>query len=281
MLLRDLGPALLLVGDRAEAELVLRQLGKTLPKDLPSRALLLQLLLQDQRQADAAALLAQLQRIEGDDGVLWRAGEAAISIAKARAGDRAQLEHARQRLAEIAQRRSDWATTELLTGALEELEGHTEQAMQTYLKAINLGERQPALVLRVAKWLTEHQRYADASLILRQLEDQMPLPRDHTRLGVEVALFNDDPKWAVAQARKAVPATARDYRDHLWLAQVQWLAGQSWAAEETLRLAVQEAPRVPDVWVALVAHLRAPASPVWRAKPSRKWRRPSLPTASL
>jgi tetratricopeptide (TPR) repeat protein len=110
-------------------------------------------------------------------------------------------------------------------------------------------------VLEQARWLYDHGRYGDADLVIRRLEKVIPLPAEIVRFGAEIALRNLDPGRALLLAQQAVPATARDYRDQLWLAQVQWVAGHAALAEETLRLAVKANSRIPDVWVALAHHL--------------------------
>ena len=253
-LYREVADALLFLGERAEAEKALRQLGQLLPKDLRSRAALFDLFLADKREPQMSETLAELRQIEGEDGVVWRAGEAARSIQRARGGDLAQLAVARQRLEEIRQRRRDWSRAALLEGYVEELDGRDEQAMESYRRAFDLGERPPAVVLRVAQWLRDRYRYVEADRVIRQLQEVSPLPRELQRIGAEVALLNHDPKRAAALAVAAVPADTRDYREQLWLAHMQWATGRPLDAEATLRQAVKGAPRVPDVWVALVRH---------------------------
>src|SRR6266542_6944547 len=54
------------------------------------------------------------------------------------------------------------------------------------------------------------------------------------RLGSETALQLRDFPRAAALARLAVPEDARDYRDHLWLADVLTLAGRSGEARRVL-----------------------------------------------
>ena len=222
---------------------------------MSAAALLFNLALADNRDTEAAAVLGDLARIEGAEGVLWCAGEATRAIWKAWKGDASQLELARQRLAEIQKRRNDWGRAALLQGYLEELDGRLDSAMDSYRRAIDLGERPPVIVLRVAQRLFDQNRFPEAGQVLRQLEDMTPLPREHARLASEIALQNDELKRALLLAQKAVPLPSRDYRDQLWLAQVQWLAGQALDAETTLREAVRTASHVPDVWVALVRHL--------------------------
>jgi cellulose synthase operon protein C len=255
LLLRELGGAVLLNGDHRQAENIQRQIAVLLPKDLSSRVALFDLLLHDNRESEAALLVVELRRLEGEDGVQWRAGEAALGIWKARKGDATQLDRVRERLAEIQKRRGDWGRAYLLEGYLQELAANAERAMESYRRAFDLGERPSAIVLRIAQWLASQYRFSEAGQVLRQLDEWMPLSREEARWAAEIALQNDEPKRALALAHKAVPPSSRDYRDKLWLAHLQWLAAQPLEAEETLREAVKLAPRVPEVWVALVQHL--------------------------
>jgi predicted Zn-dependent protease len=254
-LLRGLADSLLQLGDKRTAQTVLQQQAALQPKDLRSRLMLLDLALADNRDADTLQLLASLRKIEGEEGAYWRIGEAARWIHLAYKGDKSKLPLARQRLAEVAKLYRDWGRAALLEAYVDDLEGFPERAIDKYRRAIDLGERAPEIVLRVARWLYDHGRYGDADLVIRRLEDVMPLPAEIARLGAEIALRNHEPSRALVLAQQAVPATSGDYRDQLWLAQVQWLAGHSALAEETLRLAVKANSRMPEVWVALAHHL--------------------------
>jgi tetratricopeptide (TPR) repeat protein len=254
-LLRELADNLLYLGDLATAERVGEQLAELQPKDLRCRVILFVLALAGHRDTDAQRLVAQMRKIEGEEGVYWRAGEVARWIQLARKGDASNLPLARQRLAEIHKRLPEWARAALLEAYVDELEGFTERAIDHYRRAIDLGERSPVIVGRVAQWLFDHSRYADADHVIRKLEETLPLPAETARLGAETALRLFAFSRALDLAAQAVPATARDYRDQLWLAQVQWLARQPSLAEETLRRLVKAEGRIPDVWIALVQHL--------------------------
>jgi tetratricopeptide (TPR) repeat protein len=217
--------------------------------------LLLDRALIDGRDQEALRLQNELRRVEGEDGIRWRAAEAARSIDLARKGDKTQLDLARRRIAEIRQR-GDEGRVALLQAYVQDLEGNVEEAIQSYCRAFDLGERPPAAVLRVAWWLYLRQRYNDADRVLRQLGDQPALAQEAARLGAELAIRNREGIRAAALAKKAISPGSRDYRMQLWLANLLWLAGQPIEAEEVLREALLVTPRVPDLWVGLIQHLR-------------------------
>jgi tetratricopeptide (TPR) repeat protein len=253
---RHLAEALARAGDTAGAERQWRRLAAERPRDLYSRVQLLDLALRDGRDDAARETLADLRRIEGPDGATWRAGEAARRLALARRGERSGLGEARQLLAEAKERRKEWSRLPLLEAAADELEGKADSAAANYLRALELGERDPAVVAQAARLLYQRRRFAAAGQAVRLLEEQGPLPRDLARLAAEIALAHEGGGIrTLILARQAAPADSRDYRDHLWLAQIQSAAGKPWEAEETLRHAARVAGGIPDVWVALVRHL--------------------------
>ncbi|MCC6417051.1 MAG: tetratricopeptide repeat protein [Gemmataceae bacterium] len=254
-LLRGLAEAFQQTGAAAEAKKAWRDLAALRPKDLGSRMRLFDLALQAGDDAACAAIVADLRRLEGEGGVLWRAGEVGRAVARAGRGDRSGLPEARQRLGEIKQRQPDWSRASLLEAALDELQGDFAGALKHYHQAVERGERQAAVLVRLAQLFYQRGRTLEAGRMLRLLEEQGPLGRAAARLGAEVALRDRDPARALTLARQAVAADSRDYRDRLWLARIQAAAGKDDDAETTLRAAVAAAGRVPDTWVALVRHL--------------------------
>ena len=217
--------------------------------------LLLDGALTDGRDQEALRLQEEIRCVEGEDGMGWRTAEAARAIDQVRKGNRTQLDLARRRVAEIRQR-GDEGPVALLQAYLEDLDGNVEEAIQSYCRAFDRGVRPPAAVLRVAWWLYLRQRYNDADRVLRQFGDQPALAQEAARLGAELAIRNRESKRAVDLAKKANGAESRDYRVQLWLANLLWLAGQPFEAEQVLREALLVTPRIPDLWVGLVQQLR-------------------------
>ncbi len=254
-LLRRLAEALQQAGAVESAGQAWREVATLRPKDLSSRLMRFDLALRSGHDQECDAILGEIRAVEGEEGVVWRVAEAGRLVAKATHGDRSGLGAARQRVAEAKKRHPDWTRVPLLEAALDELEGQFDSAAGHYQRAVDLGERRLAVLVRLARLHYQSGRYVEAGRTLRLLEEQGPLTRDQARLAADIALVQRDHRRALALGRQAVTTDARDYRDHLWLAHVQSAAGQEGDAEDTLRRAVQVGANIPDPWVALVRHL--------------------------
>jgi tetratricopeptide (TPR) repeat protein len=254
-LLRHLVLAHSRLGDPAQAARLAWQAARRDATDLPARLLLLEVTLQTGRDEAIAEAVREVRRLEGEAGAWWRYGEAARLVVRSRGGDRAARAQARRLFQELAARRANWTRPVLLEATLDEQEGNNDRALAGYLKAVELGESQPAGVVHIAQLLAEHGRHLEADRVMEKYQEQALPGREQARFGADIALRAGRPDRARELARLAVPIQSRDYREHLWLGGVLEAAGRRAQAEEVLRRAVELADRVPDAWVALVAHL--------------------------
>jgi tetratricopeptide (TPR) repeat protein len=85
---------------------------------------------------------------------------------------------------------------------------------------------------------------------------------------------------ALLLARQAVPESARDYRDLLWLAHVLEAAGEPYQAAQVLRTAAVRNPGLPEVWAALVGVLTRSGRPE-EAQPTAEEAERKLPPERL
>ncbi len=242
-------------GDFAEGERLCRQLAAQPAADLQRRVALLEVVLQGGLEDLAQRLVADIRRMEGEEGTWWRYGEAARLVLRARHGERAGLEAASALLDEAERRRPEWSRVPLVRAWLAELAGEPGRAVAHYRQAFDRGERQTGMVQRLVRLLAEGGRDAEADEVLRCVQQQSALSGTLARLAAEVALRLRNEERAVEMARQAVSPASRDYRDQVWLGQVLGLAGRSDEAEAALRRAVQMAGALPEPWAALVAHL--------------------------
>jgi tetratricopeptide (TPR) repeat protein len=256
-LLDGLAAACLQAGLPAEAERLWRRLAGERPNDLRARIALFDLAIQANDLAKVEAVLQEIRQIEGDDGVIWRYGRVASLLVRAQGGDRSGLDEARRLLASVAARRSEWSRVPLCEARLHELENHPDAALQSYLRAIQLGETDPDALRRAVELLYAHRRFAEASDLLRRVPEQAALPALTQRVGAELALYSQDRTRALSLAQAAVAADSRDPRDHLWLAGVYWRAGQPEKAEPEFLRARDLGPAAPETWLGLVEFLAA------------------------
>jgi tetratricopeptide (TPR) repeat protein len=157
-------------GDSRQAQRIWERLARTDPYDLRSRLQLLDCALRDEDESSIGRLVEEVRRIEGEDGSLWRYGEAVHNLALARRGNRDGITNGRRCLAEVASRRHSWSRLPLLAAHFDELEGEPKQALEDYLQAIELGEHEATVIRRAAELLAKQGHAAEAERLLSRLQ---------------------------------------------------------------------------------------------------------------
>jgi tetratricopeptide (TPR) repeat protein len=257
-LLRGLAVAYARVGATAEAARLWADLAGQRPNDLSVRIAQFDLALTAGDGAAVERALAELRRIEGPEGTVWRYARAAHLIQAAKQGDGGALDEAEALLGPVAVRRPKWSRVPLCQGQIKELRKQPDAALARYLHALQLGDRSPLAAERAVALLYERHRYTEAYEVARQLPKQMRLSGELQKLVAELALQTGDDKGrALGLAQKAVAQGSTDYRDHLWLGRMLWLSGRPKEAEPAFRQALKLADNVPDTWVALIQYLAA------------------------
>jgi tetratricopeptide (TPR) repeat protein len=252
--LRALAETWLRLGDRVRAETAWQRLAREQPDDPTSRFALFENALHENQLDKARMLLADLNTIEGAHGKLGPFASAAFLVHEA-AGSQTKLDEARKILDQLGQRVKTWARVPLLLARIEELAGNYDKAVGHYLRAVEIGAREPRHLARLVQLLVAFKRYLSAQDILRNTEEQMTLPPDLVRLGAEVALANQNAQEAMRLAAQAVRPMTTDYRDCLWLGHIYHVCGMDPQAEEVLRQGVAISPETPDTWIALAEQL--------------------------
>ncbi len=250
-----LAEAHLRLAQTAEAEQLYARLAEREPGNLGVRILLFDLALRAGKDAAAARLVEDLRRIEGDDGTLWRFGQACRLIRQAKAGDKAALAQAVPLVTRVAARRPGWARVALAQAEIHELGGKPELALRSYRQAIDAGERNPEVIRRAVELLHQRGQLAEVEQMLQKLQAHGTLLTDLGRVEAELALHRQDTARALLLARKAVSADSKDHRDLIWLGQVLCAANRWPEAEPLFRRAVAVAEQAPEAWVSLVHYL--------------------------
>ena len=263
-LYRGLAGLWLGAGDIAQAIRYARLACDADPQNLEARLFLFDLALDTGDAAGVKKVVQEIRELEGD-GPLWHYGEAALSLLS-KPATAALAEAAFQHISAARQLRPDWPALSLLTARIQDRRGERTAALQSYLEAIQLGERSSAAIRRAVELLYAAQRYSEADQLLRHFEQQPTLfSGDIERMASKVSARLDDLDRALALARK-VAADSRDWQDQVWLGQLQGLVGLQAQgagrteeaksrladAETSLRSAIQLKPEAPEPWVALI-----------------------------
>jgi tetratricopeptide (TPR) repeat protein len=254
-LLRSLAQAAFRLGDVPLARDCLGTLMALLPKDVEVMMELFDLELQTDRLDQARKLVDDMRAVEGDDGALWRYGEALYLIAQARRGDKRGLTNARNLASDVASRRRDWWGGVLLQGEIAELEGNLKDATDGYFRAIELGNSNPGLARRLVGLLNQFELSDQIDRLAQILKDRGLAVEDLTGVMALNAIRQKDFEKGVALARRAFPESSRRATDHLFLGQLLFSAGRSEEAEREFERAVELGRELPDAWLAWVRYL--------------------------
>jgi cellulose synthase operon protein C len=268
-LLRDLAEAHLRIGDTLGASPLIGDLVRRRPFDLGLRLSQFDVALQAGNEAAMESILKgirttenQLEAPDENGGAFWRCARARLLIWRAIREGRGsirkeELDEARLHLAKAGSQRPTWSLVPLAEAEIDELLGNQEGAVKGYLKAIELGMLAPDVVRRAVQLLYDRRRYDQAEELIRKLQEKGNPTRDPhlQRLAAEVSLQANDRARALVLARKAIPVDSKDYRDHVWLGQMIWAAGEPAKAEPELRRAVELAAGAPDALIAFVQYL--------------------------
>jgi tetratricopeptide (TPR) repeat protein len=220
--------------------------------DLRIKLMLFDQALQAGDTAASDKVLADLQRVEGGQGVLATYCAALRLLRMAKPGDDAGLEEARGLLDKVAAQRPSWPTVHLARGDLETLRQNPDQAIIHYREAIRQGEHSSIVLRRLVKLLTERGRTEEADQELRKLPWQALVAGNLQWVAVDLAIRNQDPARGARIAAAAVPRDSKDYHDYLWFGQALAADGRRPEAEQQLRKAVTLAPDKGEPYVALV-----------------------------
>src|SRR5262249_26740803 len=165
-------------------------------------------------------------------------------------------DEARREVAALASHRPGWSRVAVAEARIDDLANNTDQAITAYQRAVDLGERDPALIQRLAQLLAAKQRYVEADQIIRKLPEQALRSSDLQRMAAEASLRSKEVARAAELARKSVKADSSNYREHIRLGQVLWASNQEPnEVEAEFRKAVALAEKEPDAWVVLIQHL--------------------------
>jgi tetratricopeptide (TPR) repeat protein len=290
-LLNALALAYYIAQDKAAAARAWQVLANEHPGKLALRLMLFDLALpaEDETEPTPAVIdwteslqrLKDIRKLEGKTaGSYWRYAEAALAFTRAKKEGknrsqetrrslsqetRRSLAQAHQYLSEAGKTRPSWFRVLALEGLINDLEaddaelsrqhaiaeGRREGAVAKLQAAVNLGDRRPGIIRRLAELLRERNRYDDVQKVISKLIDQQQtLISSGLGQFVTESLLRDDVEQALRIAEKSIDS--KNYKDHVWFGDILRAVKKYDQARAELTRACELAPAQPPPWISLV-----------------------------
>jgi tetratricopeptide (TPR) repeat protein len=198
--------------------------------------------------------LEEVKRIERS-GPLWQYGEAVRLCVLAKAQNRPELySKAKEHLTEARIARPAWSRVPHLAAQIYDEQGDEDSAIYNYTRAINLGERDIAIVSRAVRLLYQRQRFSEADRLIRhQQEQQQPFSSELIRLATDISLRLNDAERALSLVTRTAEKS-KDPVDHIFTGRVLDALGRHEEAEKRLWGAIALDESAPAAWVAVIQH---------------------------
>lgn len=240
------------IGYTKDAQRLLQKNLTANPNDLATLDRMVTIAQADQQFDEAQRLLKLMRDVEGDEGYQWRVATARGLVSRLQKGERSQQLEARKLIDEISKIRPAWYTSMKLQAQLLEATGQLDQAIEQYKRAIELGERNPDTVKKTVQLLASRRRPQEAKDIL----DTTKLASMLGNLDADVSLLlSSNPQERIANAKLKVKSDSNDFREYLWLGNVQWSNGDKDGAETAFKKAVVLGSEYPEAWANWICYL--------------------------
>jgi tetratricopeptide (TPR) repeat protein len=154
-----------------------------------------------------------------------------------------------------------------------------ESVTNSFIEAINLGERNSEVVRRVVKLLFDQGKANEALALFNRIPVESQLAGDLGRRAAQVAIDHQDFQRAEEIARKTVAANPGSLKDRLGLVQILRACGHQPEAEQELKAFVALGKDDPDRWIALVWWYVVPTKQPEKAEQAIREAEKSLPQA--
>jgi len=203
------------LGDTDQVEKLARRILARRPDDVDTRFLLFDVAMRREDMEGMKRELEELHKLTGE-GATWLYGRAVQLSLAARDGRDPALDRALEYLRRARGLRPSWGRVVLLMAGIYDQKGDYDRALDFYLEAVQMGERNPRALRRAIQLLYAQQRYNEA---VRLMDDFGTVPEELTRAYSEMKFRLESFDEALELARKAAQGS-KDPTDHMWLGQV-------------------------------------------------------------
>jgi cellulose synthase operon protein C len=240
--------------DFTNAKRLYRQLADQRPGDLLSRRNLYEIAIQEKDKGAAQQALGEIRRIEPAGGASLPMLEARCQLFLAEEGDAGATARARSYLTGVLEQRPNWPPVHQALGQLAELEQDKLHAIESYRKAIELGDTDLRCYGQLVRLLVDTKQEKEAEKVLQQVKQGSLSPeRRRQMLQLVSPLLPNDTMRQHIQA--SVGRESLDPHDRIWLGKMLWDTGDRAGAIAEFRKATDLGGQLPETWTTLVQAL--------------------------
>ncbi len=231
------------------------------PSDLAAHLIRFDRFLKADDEANLELVLADIRRVDGENGASRRASLAYHRIwdaqrkAKQNLPNAEILDEALVLLDSLERDRPNWSRVPLGKARVWDLRNNRDEALTQYRRAVDRGVSDPQILRRLVELLAAKGQFTEANDVLSKLPDSASGSADTQRLAAEISLETANPKRALELAAKAIPSDSKNPSDWLWLGRVRDRAGDRAGAGQAYQQAVTLNPKAPDGWLMLIQNL--------------------------
>ncbi len=229
------------------------------PTNLSIRLVLLDVAVAAKRSDLMQQVLDECRTIAGE-GAMWHFGTALL-LTKIQEPDQPALLDAISHLKKSRILAQSWSRIPLLMGALYERLGDQKSAVDQFLEAVRLGDRNPAVTSHTLSLLFNARRFEEAESVIKQLrETQSTFTSEMAQTEVDIALQLGRVDAAI-QATEQLVRNSKNVVDPVWLGRVYGSLGKFAQAEAQFRRAIKMDGKKSIAWINLVKVLTLAKQP--------------------
>lgn len=248
-LLVGLGELQRSVGDWAAAEKAYRQAIELESGNFAPYSKLGLILADQKRWEEYDEMVAELTKLEGDVGTVWRELKISGRLAHEEV-TRRDVQVMKRLVEEIRDLRPTWPRTYTLLGEIELAAQDPTEAIKHFQRAYQLGDRTPEMFRTVIRLLSNAGRIDEAQNYSLRFASHWPSLQD-SPLSVAQKLQEQANETSIAKARKHLEDNPTQAVAYTRLAQLLIFAGKAEEAKPILEKATQRFPDQPSMWIAL------------------------------
>lgn len=234
----------------------LQRLAATEPQNIGARFLLAQIAAQSGNEAELKRWVEDLRRLEGPEGSLWAFFQIQLHLLVAQTGNELALKEAATLARQLVSRRPGWYLSHAAEGMINEAQGRPSEAIVSYQRAFELGDRRPLLARRLLSLAILRDEEGQARAILEQMSESTLASPEVLPLAAHVLIRSGDADRAIDLARAAITALPIHAENYIVLGQAVLSSGtepeQLLQAEQSFRRAVELTPGDVAQWIALL-----------------------------